>query len=443
MEAMRMNAGLPVYEPHHATHLYGPLLTVALAGIFRVIGLNLLAARSLFCGCAIGLAILMSSAIVRSRLHKYWLGAFFLFLAVNFRTDFILLTIHPDAPAALLAVSGLCLWVGRRHSRWRALLSIGLFVAAMLFKQTSAALTLIPPVHVLLWERPFRWRKLIASFLPLACVVMTLCLICFTWPELFRALVSIPASIHVFFSRSLSANFYLFGTFPIFLISCLTLFMAGKRIDARERWVLSATVVLIPTSIWTFIKSGGGHNSLLFAYLAMTALAILQFDKLFRLGERFPRGRIFLASLVILFATFWSFFFGPRKSMAFLLARSGDDCYPAAVEVARRAGPVLVTPQDPTIAFRANGYFGRSLFFELDTHAIHGEWPVELPEGMRLELAQASSVIEVKSFVPTPVFGRGLSEAGFRPMAVPELKNSAYILWQRSNTGETDRLRLR
>lgn len=34
MEAMRLNAGLPVYETAHATHLYGPLLTVVLAAIF-------------------------------------------------------------------------------------------------------------------------------------------------------------------------------------------------------------------------------------------------------------------------------------------------------------------------------------------------------------------------------------------------------------------------
>jgi hypothetical protein len=45
MEAMRLNAGLPLYESGHATHMYGPLLTVALAGIFRITGLNLLAAR--------------------------------------------------------------------------------------------------------------------------------------------------------------------------------------------------------------------------------------------------------------------------------------------------------------------------------------------------------------------------------------------------------------
>ena len=45
MEAARLNAGLPLYEAGHATHMYGPLLTVLLAEIFRVTGLNLLAGR--------------------------------------------------------------------------------------------------------------------------------------------------------------------------------------------------------------------------------------------------------------------------------------------------------------------------------------------------------------------------------------------------------------
>src|SRR5205823_4823010 len=52
MEAARLNAGLPLYEAGHATHMYGPLLTVLLAEIFRVTGLNLLAGRIGFSICA-------------------------------------------------------------------------------------------------------------------------------------------------------------------------------------------------------------------------------------------------------------------------------------------------------------------------------------------------------------------------------------------------------
>src|ERR1700730_8488581 len=73
MEAMRLNAGLPVYESGHATHMYGPLLTVALAGIFRVTGLNLLAARIVMSIFALGLACFLSAILCRDRLQP-WLG---------------------------------------------------------------------------------------------------------------------------------------------------------------------------------------------------------------------------------------------------------------------------------------------------------------------------------------------------------------------------------
>ena len=49
----------------------------------------------------------------------------------------------------------------------------------------------------------------------------------------------------------------------------------------------------------------------------------------------------------------------------------------------------VASPQDPTIAYRANGTFSSSLFFELDTEAINGNWPDKLPEAISSELAQA------------------------------------------------------
>jgi hypothetical protein len=40
------------------------------------------------------------------------------------------------------------------------------------------------------------------------------------------------------------------------------------------------------------------------------------------------------------------------------------------VATARELG--AISPQDPTIAYRASGYIGLSLFFELDAHG--GKW---------------------------------------------------------------------
>jgi len=73
MEAARLNAGLPLYEAGHATHMYGPLLTVLLAEIFRVTGLNLLAGRIGFSIFAFALAFHLRTNLIflsaQPRLH--------------------------------------------------------------------------------------------------------------------------------------------------------------------------------------------------------------------------------------------------------------------------------------------------------------------------------------------------------------------------------------
>jgi len=95
MEAARLNAGLPLYEAGHATHMYGPLLTVLLAEIFRVTGLNLLAGRIGFSIFAFALAFLLSAILCRGSSRKYWFVAFALFLGVNLRTNLIFLSAQP------------------------------------------------------------------------------------------------------------------------------------------------------------------------------------------------------------------------------------------------------------------------------------------------------------------------------------------------------------
>src|SRR5260370_42307823 len=72
-----------------------------------------------------------------------------------------------------------------------------------------------------------------------------------------------------------------------------------------------------------------------------------------------------------------SFFLQFDRAAALLFARLGDGKYGAAVATARELG--AISPQDPTIAYRASSYIGLSLFFELYAHAVNGKWPDELP----------------------------------------------------------------
>jgi hypothetical protein len=77
LEAIRLNAGLPHYES-----MYGPLLTVALAGVFRVAGLNLLAARMTMSILSFALAVFLSVILCRDRLRP-WLGFAVLLLLLD------------------------------------------------------------------------------------------------------------------------------------------------------------------------------------------------------------------------------------------------------------------------------------------------------------------------------------------------------------------------
>ena len=429
MEAARLNAGLPLYEAGHATHMYGPLLTVLLAEIFRVTGLNLLAGRIGFSIFAFALAFLLSAILCRGSSRKYWFVAFALFLGVNLRTNLIFLSAQPDCVAALFAVGGLCLWAERRDSLLRSACAIGLFVCAVLFKQTSAAFALIPIVYVLIWKRGL--QNLFASLIPALSILVTLGIIRLIWPQVFHAMITVPGSIEVNYGHVPLISGYLIATFPIFLIALLAKRFSRDVTDERERWIWAAMTVLVPASIWTTCKSGGGYSSLLVGYLAMTAFFVVKLDSILEWMAALRGWRSFLAASGLALAILFSFLVQVDRDLALLFLRCGDEKYETAVDFARRTPDRIISPQDPTIAYRGAGYFGRSLFFELDAHAVNGNWPSELPESMQREVAEAKYVVQVRTYVPTPMFEQALVKDHFYPMDFVALRGSVYTLWTR------------
>jgi hypothetical protein len=432
MEAVRLNAGLPVYETAHATHMYGPLLTVLLAGVFQVFGFNVLAARIVMSIFAFALAILLSAIFCTGKSRACWAIAVLLFLGINFRTNLIFFSTQADGVAALLAVVALYFWATRKSSLLFSLASIALFLCATLCKQTSAAFALIAFVYVLMWRRPLQLHELVPPLAPTMSILLALAAIRSARPQMFAAMVTIPASIKVYPERALNVSLYLFATFPIFLIALWSIWRSRNSITAPERWILSALIVLVPISIWTICKSGGGYNSLLFAYLAMTALFVARLDAIFDWLRSLSIQRSFVAAIAIALAILASFFLQFDQTVALLSVRHGDEKYDTAVALARNLNDVVSSPQDPTIAYRAKNYIGRSLFFELDAHAVNGNWPSELPMSILQELHQANYVIEVHSYVPTPTFAPTLAANGFHALDVSELRDSAYTVWSRT-----------
>jgi len=427
MEAMRVNAGLPLYEAGHATHMYGPLLTLFLAGIFCLTGLNLLAGRVVFSIFSFILAAVLSLIFCRGQSRKYWFFAFLLFLGVNLRTNLIFLSAQPDCAAALFGVAALSIWILSRESWSGAAFSISLFLCATLLKQTSAAFALIPAVYVLIWKR--RFVDVASSSIPAVSILAALAAIYLIWPHVFSGMIAVPGSINVNYNRFLLIGLYFILTFPVFLIALLITFRSREPIGEPERWIWAAIVVLVPVSVWTTCKSGAGYSSLLFGYLAMTALFVVKLDPLWQWIASRRQLLGFLSASLLALAVLFSFLIQFDRDLTLLFTRCGDEKYKTVVDYARLMPERVISPQDPTIAYRAAGYFGLSLFFELDTHAVSGNWPDRLPDALSKELDQAKYVMEVKCYVPTPLFERGLIEHGFVRVPVAALSNSAYALW--------------
>lgn len=438
MEAIRLNNGLPIYDSTHATHLYGPLLTVILAGVSRIFGLNLIAARIAMSIGAVALAVWLSAIVCcdatrPDRLSRgWWLAGFVLFLGVNLRTNLILFSIQPDWTAAFLATLGLYLWIARRSSWIRAGISIALFVAATFLKQTSAVFGLVPIVHAALWTRPVKLRDLAGSLIPAFSICLALIVVRLGWPQMFAAIVTIPAAIKVYPGKAVGIGLYLIATFPIVLIALWSSWFDRKSMSERERWIFAALVVFVPVSIWLTCKSGSGFNSLLFAYLAMTALVVARLGPILGWLRTLPELRGLLGSLGIALAIVVSFFFQFERDVTLLSLRHGDDKYDTVVSIARALNGTIVSPQDPTIAYRAKNYFGQSLFFELDTHAVNGNWPQELPPPLLKELNEANYVVTVHSYIPAPsAFETALLLDGFQQVSFSQLQDSAYTVWGR------------
>jgi hypothetical protein len=429
MEGVRLDAGLPVYETGHATHIYGPLLTGLIAAVFRLFGFNLLAARIVFSLFGLALAILLTILFCRRGSAFYCFFGLLLFLAVNFRANLIFLTAQPDCAALFFATLALYLWATRGKSWMRWTSSLALFLAALLTKQTAAALALVPFVYTLLWTRPLGISAIAQSLVPGATIVAALGAIRWFWPEVYFAMVTVPAAINVNWGNISGMTIYLLGTFPLFIVALLATLRLTSQADERERWIWAAILVLVPVSIWTICKSGGSYNSFLPAYLAMTALFVVKLDAILQWLNSLSAVRGFLASTVIALAILLSIFVQFDRDWALLFTRSGDERRSDAIVVARNLGPGVISPQDPSIAYLTNGYFGRSIYFELDSHSKKGNWPDQLPESMKEELAGAKYVLQVKNYVPTRVFDDYLRAGQFKPMSFAQLEGSAYTIW--------------
>ena len=446
-EAWRMLQGESVYDlaPRHATHMYGPLITVTLAGIFRFTGLTLQAGRVV--ELISGLVVILLAAKVAT--SGYGRGAFILgavlLLGVNGRSMDYFTETRPDLTAfAFSAIALTVLYRGLETEPQPRLslvmLGSALFIAAALFKQTAAGFTVVPVFAVMGRCTGSQWRKrLLVACTPLAAVILAFAVIWKFAPNIWFYIVSSFMRYPIYRRQIPGIAVELILTVPLFLLA----FAHWLATDAaatwklpRVRWLLAAIMATIPISITAWAKYGGSSNSVIPALLSLGAFCAWRSRAARQLlsqpGRPLPV-RTVLGSLLAV-----AFFLQCYPHSEFLATVKGNprkyDRTKVIAEVRSMPGKV-VCPDDPTIPLFAKGYAGRSAILEGDlVHQNYALMPLDR------EIGSADWVIVRRPGLLAyglllSISDDFLRNHGFELSAFQTTNTPAYALWRR--TGST------
>lgn len=427
-EGWRWSHGLPVYAADRATHLYGPLLTVLLGGLERVVGFDFAAARLAFTLLGVGACLWWARLVLAS------VGAGLLALgsvalcAINLQTGLSFALSWADMPALFLSVAAYAL-LSRPQVGAVAGASAALLCVAAVFCKQTFGLTAV--VFALLWAFHPTWRQRAGLWLlaPIGAVLLALGTVALTAPNLLRQMLVIPSTIGLLPERALDGLLQVGRGHPLLWIALgLTLWQQRERSLWREwRPWIAVGGVLLAGSVWTYAKAGGYYNSLLPVHLFLTLAALRLLADLLREAPSFVHG-----AWPALAAAFLCSSLGGLPECSRLLGMAqGDATRPQWVERLRALPGRVICPEEPALALQSTGYAGLSLYFELDAGAVQGQWPTQPPARIAQELAQARWLVTIRASYPTVLTPAWLQAQGWRPVAAPSEATPTYTLWSR------------
>lgn len=454
-DAWRMLQGEAVYAvgTDHATHMYGPLVTVLLAQAFRFTGPVLYIGGL---GSAIsGIALVTILARVFGRGDRIACGvAAALLLAANTRTSNYFTETRPDLGSLLFAALALfVLYRGLESPSEKprlalVLTGVSLLVVAVLFKQTAAVFMFTPALSMVggrSGSSSFR-KRVSAAAMPIVGVLVVLGLMRQFAPGLWHFMVEVPAQYHIPALRAGRMAVELLTSLPLFLLALLH-WLFTDALDTwqlpRVRWLLATLFCAIPASVVAFAKDGGSSNSLIPAFLSVgafcawrapVALALLR-DAARPLPLRTIGGVIFG---FMLFAHVYPV--PGALSKAGLKGGHGVNERALVIAEARSFTGKVVCPDDPTIPLMAKGYAGRTAVFEAD--AVY--WDPARMQAVVQEISSADYVIVMRhgllpggNALVTTNLDWGdkehmLRSSGFIKSAFRTSSTPVYELWRRT-----------
>jgi hypothetical protein len=432
MDAWRAHHGFPVYtlpSDDHATHMYGPLITYAVAPFMHDANFSLRPARYIAILSSIALAISMGFLLTRHAQSRSILFRFIVIVLVLtqfYRTRADIAESRPDAVSAAFAALAVWLFYLASCRSPRALYTIAGTVAMLIgffFKQTAAAVAIVPVVACIL-SRPVRIP--LSALVPPVVMGLTILALRLFLPAVYYYVVTVPTLFQFRFDEWPFDIINLITTNVLFDIA-LFLWLAGICTSAVTRsatiWILATILVTAISCGAAVAKVGGQTNSYLMAFLAMSTFTIILLpDMLEQFASRPVMITSFLALVLLADATgvagylHWTSF----------TRNYGDARYKIVVNRTKHLPGKVVCPDDPTIPLKAKGYVGRNLVAELDALG----WKSR-PAYLHAELKKADYVIRVGGDWTPQVSVKELAKLGFRPVNDPAFKN-AYLLYRRT-----------
>lgn len=438
MDAARAADGLPVYEKFgegHATHMYGPAGTYAIAAAYEMLGHPSIRMGRWMSLAAGGLATLLYLLVFVPRKRPFFLlVGTALVLSLHFRCMGLFTNTRPDITAYLLASIALVIaYLAHERDRlgwyW---VSAGLIVLSFLFKQTYAVTALVPPIAILIL-RPTPLRKhLLTSLIPMAGMAVTAIVLKLAFPLVWFYAIYVPQQYRIFEERAGLGIDALFMHNPLFVVmAVLLIFVIGyqARRDRTITWLFVAMLIGAIMGIIAFAKQGGNYNSLLMAFGPMTAFCMLLLPKVMDvLTQRtigFPaRLAIAIALALMLSTTAFSIPMSKRLATDHASNRGG---YSRTIALVRTLEGNVVCPEEPTITLLAKNTYEPSLEAELEA-----AWPKRiLQPWITRYIETADWVITVSTADMTGRVGPLMPGLGFVKVDHPEL-GAEYTVWKRT-----------
>jgi hypothetical protein len=448
VEAYRSLSGLPVYESApegHATLMYGAFVPPVQAELFRLLGPNNVSGRALSLASAL-LTVTLIAIMMRSGPSAWHLViSWALLLGVNHRSGQYFAENRPDMPAILCATVALYLMaIGLERKRWLYVVSgTACLITGFFFKQSVAVMAAVPLVVLVVRARRPSAAEILLAVLPLAVMCAVIVGLKRLSPAVYHYMIEVPGGYNINRLRAVKFGWELILDSPLFLFAIgeWIIFDQGSiRKDPRIPWLLATLGVAIPTCAVAHAKVGGWPNSLLPAFLAMTAFCALRLPGLFHRMDTHgspPSRRVILGAflaVLVLMTTFPHL----KYNDGLLVPRSRQDQgYWPAVAFARRLPGMVVCPEDPTIPLYAKGFAGRNLFTEKDALPTNGAWPTFTPQPVLDELRSADYVVDVTNYERKDVEDGLLEQLGFEPAPQAPMDLDCYKFWRRKAPGHT------